>query len=134
MKILSKNQAAARHSLELCATSIVALFALCAAPQALSQPRDLVLAISEGTSGGLDHSRVIAKYGGLTNVLAEAMKRRVVVVFVREFAPHPLIGLGIAVGGIAGRFEERVGDFDRGEPIEKREAAHCTSVLGEHGA
>ena len=39
-------------------------------------------------------------------------------VFVGEFAPHPLIGLGIAVGGIAGRFEERVGDFDRGEPID----------------
>lgn len=51
-----------------------------------AQPNDLVLAISEGTSGGLDHSRVIAKYGGLANVLGQAIKRKVVVVFVREFA------------------------------------------------
>ncbi len=52
----------------------------------LAQPRDLVLAISEGTSGGLDHSRVIAKYGGFSNIVGAAIKRRVVVVFVREFS------------------------------------------------
>ncbi|MBA3773624.1 MAG: PhnD/SsuA/transferrin family substrate-binding protein [Ramlibacter sp.] len=51
-----------------------------------AQGRDLVLAISEGTSGGLDHSRVIAKYGGLANMMGDAAKRKVVLVFVREFA------------------------------------------------
>lgn len=69
-------------------SAVAALSAVCAlatAP-ALAQPRDLVLAISEGTSGGLDHSRVIAKYGGFTNILGSAIKRRVVVVFVREFS------------------------------------------------
>jgi phosphonate transport system substrate-binding protein len=53
---------------------------------AFAQGRDLVLAISEGTSGGTDHARVVAKYGGLANVIGDAIKRRVVVVFVREFS------------------------------------------------
>lgn len=47
---------------------------------------DLTLAVSEGTSGGLDHARVIAKYGGLADVIGLALKRRVQVVFAREFA------------------------------------------------
>jgi ABC-type phosphate/phosphonate transport system substrate-binding protein len=51
-----------------------------------AQPRDLVLAISEGTSGGTDHARVVSKYGGLANVVGDAIKRKVVVVFVREFS------------------------------------------------
>lgn len=46
----------------------------------------LVLAISEGTSGGIDHGRVIAKYGSFANVIGESIKRRVSVVLVREFA------------------------------------------------
>lgn len=50
-----------------------------------AQQKDLVLAISEGTSGGTDHARVVAKYGGLANLIGESIKRRVVVVFVREF-------------------------------------------------
>lgn len=56
------------------------------AAQAQAQQKDWVLAISEGTSGGTDHARVIAKYGGLANVIGDAAKRRVVVVFVREFS------------------------------------------------
>lgn len=51
-----------------------------------AQQKDLVLAISEGTSGGTDHARVLAKYGGLANVIGDAIKRKVVVVFVREFS------------------------------------------------
>lgn len=65
---------------------------------ALAQGRDLVLAISEGTSGGTDHARVVAKYGGLANVIGDAIKRRVVVVFVREFAQ-------LEDGMKAGRFD-----------------------------
>lgn len=53
---------------------------------AAAQPKDLVLAISEGTSGGTDHARVVAKYGGLANIIGESIKRKVVVVFVREFS------------------------------------------------
>lgn len=48
--------------------------------------RDLTLAVSEGTSGGLDHGRVIAKYGGLAEVLSRALRRKVNVVFAREFS------------------------------------------------
>ena len=47
---------------------------------------ELVLGVSEGTSGGTDHARVIAKYGGLAEVLGRALKRKVSVVFLREFA------------------------------------------------
>lgn len=65
---------------------------------ASAQVRDLVLGISEGTSGGTDHSRVLAKYGGLANVIGDAIKRRVVVVFVREFAQ-------LEEGMKAGRFD-----------------------------
>ena len=45
-----------------------------------AQARDLMLGISEGTSGGTDHARVVQKYGGLAK-LADFK-----VVFVREFA------------------------------------------------
>jgi phosphonate transport system substrate-binding protein len=53
--------------------------------QAPAAAQQLVLAISEGTSGGTDHARVLAKYGGLANVIGDSIKRKVVVVFVREF-------------------------------------------------
>lgn len=53
--------------------------------QAFAQS-DLVLAISEGTSGGLDHAQVIAKYQGLGNVIGKAINKKVVVVFAREFS------------------------------------------------
>ncbi len=47
---------------------------------------ELTLAVSEGTSGGLDHGRVILKYGGLADAIGRAAKRRVQVVFAREFS------------------------------------------------
>ena len=46
----------------------------------------LILAISEGTSGGLDHARVIAKYQDLANTIGGVLKTQVSVVFAREFA------------------------------------------------
>lgn len=46
----------------------------------------LTLGISEGTSGGLDHAQVIAKYQGLADTIGKSIKRKVQVVFVREFA------------------------------------------------
>jgi ABC-type phosphate/phosphonate transport system substrate-binding protein len=53
--------------------------------RAQPQAQQLVLGISEGTSGGLDHAQVITKYQGLAEVVARAMKARVSVVFAREF-------------------------------------------------
>lgn len=47
---------------------------------------DLTLGVSEGSSGGLDHGRVIAKYGPLAEVLGKALGRKVQVVFAREFS------------------------------------------------
>ena len=52
----------------------------------LAQDGDLILGISEGTSGGTDHGRVIAKYGPLADTMGRTLKQKVVVVFVREFA------------------------------------------------
>jgi phosphonate transport system substrate-binding protein len=68
------------------------------ASSAQAQARDLVLGVSEGTSGGIDHARGIAKYAGLSNMLAETLKRRVVVQFVREFSQ-------LEDGMKAGRFD-----------------------------
>jgi len=56
-----------------------------AAGTARAQAQQLVLGISEGTSGGLDHAQVIAKYQGLAEVIGRAMKSKVSVVFAREF-------------------------------------------------
>lgn len=47
---------------------------------------EFTLGVSEGTSGGLDHGRVIAKYGPLAEVLGKALGRKVQVVFAREFS------------------------------------------------
>lgn len=47
---------------------------------------ELTLAVSEGTSGGLDHARVISKYGGLAEAIGNALKRKVQVIFAREFS------------------------------------------------
>lgn len=58
-----------------------------AAPTAPAAPQpDLLLGVSEGTSGGLDHAQVIVKYKGLADLIGKAIERRVSVVFVREFA------------------------------------------------
>ncbi len=48
--------------------------------------QDLVMAVSEGTSGGLDHAQVITKYQGLADVIGRSIRRKVNVVFAREFA------------------------------------------------
>lgn len=48
--------------------------------------RDLVMAISEGSSGGTDHARVIAKYQGLADVVGRSIGQKVNVVFIREFS------------------------------------------------
>lgn len=53
--------------------------------RAQAQAQQLVLGISEGTSGGLDHAQVITKYQGLAEVVGRAMKAKVSVVFAREF-------------------------------------------------
>lgn len=54
------------------------------AKDAVQEP--LIMAVSEGTSGGLDHARVREKYGGLAEVIARATGRKVNLVFAREFA------------------------------------------------
>ena len=46
---------------------------------------DFTLGVSEGTSGGLDHAQVIAKYQGLANAIGQSLGNKVNVVFVREF-------------------------------------------------
>lgn len=50
--------------------------------------RTFLLGVSEGTSGGTDHARVVLKYGGLAAALKKALGEghEVNVVFVREFA------------------------------------------------
>ena len=63
--------------------------ALCCALQAgaaAPAAEDLVMGVSEGTSGGLDHAQVIIKYQGLADVIGRSIKRKVNVVFAREFA------------------------------------------------
>jgi ABC-type phosphate/phosphonate transport system substrate-binding protein len=63
-----------------CAASLLVLSSMA---HAQSQ---LVFAISEGTSGGLDHAQVIAKYQDLANILGGVLKTKVSVVFAREFS------------------------------------------------
>jgi len=48
--------------------------------------KDLLFAVSEGSSGGTDHARVIAKYKGLADALGASVQRPVRVIFVREFS------------------------------------------------
>lgn len=69
-----------RFGARLC---LAAVLTFQGAAQAQSQ---LVLAISEGTSGGLDHAQVIAKYQDLANAIGNALKTKVSVVFAREFS------------------------------------------------
>lgn len=70
-----------KHAARILA-ALVSLFI--AAAQAA--PAELTLGVSEGTSGGLDHGRVIAKYGPLADILGKALGRKVQVVFAREFS------------------------------------------------
>ena len=62
---------------------VVLTVGLCAGVAGNAQT--LLLGVSEGTSGGLDHAQVIAKYRGLADVLSKASKEKVEVVFAREF-------------------------------------------------
>jgi phosphonate transport system substrate-binding protein len=59
-----------------------ALALACCAP---AWAQSLLLAVSEGTSGGLDHAQAIAKYQGLADVIGRSLHRKVDVVFAREF-------------------------------------------------
>ena len=64
---------------------LVAGLALWAASQgALAQ--GLIMGVSEGTSGGLDHAQVVTKYQGLADVIGRSIKQKVNVVFAREFS------------------------------------------------
>lgn len=84
------------RTLRLCA--FLAFVLLCASlaparaqtsqPQVQPRPQaqQLVLVVSEGTSGGLDHAQVIAKYQDLANLIGAALDSKVSVVFAREFA------------------------------------------------
>ncbi len=59
---------------------------LCAVCTGTVHAKDLILAISEGSSGGTDHARVIMKYQGLAETLGKSIGQKVNVVFIREFA------------------------------------------------
>ena len=71
--------------MSLVARALAALAGLFAAAALAASP-DLMLGVSEGTSGGLDHGRVIAKYGPLADAIGKALGRKVQVVFAREFS------------------------------------------------
>ncbi|WP_216370086.1 phosphate/phosphite/phosphonate ABC transporter substrate-binding protein [Ramlibacter montanisoli] len=62
------------------------LLAVALAIGAPAWAQDLVMAVSEGTSGGLDHAQVITKYQGLADVVGRSIRRKVNVVFAREFS------------------------------------------------
>ncbi len=62
---------------------LLALSLACCAP---AWAQDLVMGVSEGTSGGLDHAQVIVKYQGLADVIGRSIRRKVNVVFAREFS------------------------------------------------
>jgi phosphonate transport system substrate-binding protein len=55
-------------------------------PAVAQAQSDYVLAVSEGSSGGLDHAQVVNKYKGLADTLGRALKKPVNVVFAREFS------------------------------------------------
>lgn len=63
--------------------SVIAAFSFLPGLSAAADP--LIMGVSEGTSGGLDHGQVINKYQGLADVIGKALKRKVNVVFIREF-------------------------------------------------
>jgi len=67
-------------------SNLIAAALLACAASAGATTEDLIMGVSEGTSGGLDHAQVISKYQGLADVVARSIKRKVNVVFVREFS------------------------------------------------
>jgi phosphonate transport system substrate-binding protein len=74
----------ARALRRLLSRRCLATIALAAGLSAQAQPA-LTLGISEGTSGGLDHAQVLGKYGGLADAIGNAARRKVQVVYLREF-------------------------------------------------
>ena len=50
-------------------------FAFLLAPACAAPAQSLLLGVSEGTSGGLDHARAVAKYQGLADVIGRARAR-----------------------------------------------------------
>ena len=75
-----------RHRMGKLLGTGAACLSLWAAPLTLAHSASyLTFGVSEGTSGGLDHAQVIAKYEGLANVLSKSLGQKVNVVFVREF-------------------------------------------------
>lgn len=73
------------HPMAMTLRFVALLAALLAGTFAAAQPV-ATLGVSEGTSGGLDHARVLAKYGSLAEVIGAASRHKVQVVFVREFS------------------------------------------------
>lgn len=63
----------------------LAVFAGTGQVQAAEDRKQMVLAVSEGTSGGIDNATAVAKYQPLADVMGLAMHADVKVVFVREF-------------------------------------------------
>lgn len=64
----------------------MALFANAnAQPQGQVKP-GLILAVSEGTSGGADHQQLVRKYEALAQVIEVAIRKNVVVLGAREFS------------------------------------------------
>ena len=51
----------------------------------LAGAQTLTLGVSEGTSGGIDHSQGMIKYQGLAETIGNSLRQKVQVVFVREF-------------------------------------------------
>ena len=75
-----------RHRMGKLLGTGAACLSLWAAPLTLAHSASyLTFGVSEGTSGGLDHAQVIAKYEGLAQVLSKTLGQKVNVVFVREF-------------------------------------------------
>lgn len=75
-----------RHRMGKLLGAGAACLSLWAAPLTLAHSASyLTFGVSEGTSGGLDHAQVIAKYEGLAQVLSKTLGQKVNVVFVREF-------------------------------------------------
>jgi phosphonate transport system substrate-binding protein len=55
------------------------------AAQAQADAPPLVLTISEGSSGTLDHAQYVAKYQGLGDAVSRALKAKISLVFTRDF-------------------------------------------------
>jgi len=67
-------------------TLLAGLFAACVLPASAQSTAGLNLAVSEGTSGGIDAATARKKYAPLAERLALALGVKVEVLFVREFA------------------------------------------------